>query len=486
MPFTITTESMRKNIASYIDDNTKRIQHNEKIFRILEGEIKSLVVEKLYDDLGTRSASAAIERTAPINYYRKVIDKLTNIYNQGVVRKVVDGTDSDQELLSWYEKELDFNQKMNANNEFYNAFRYSLLHITLDDPKFEGDNTRMPFIRSIPNHEFLVMNLSHVDPTAPDAIIVFMGKKTDPNTLREYSIYFVYTDYEFIIIDQDGNLLTQMMDELGQEYINQFMTTPFVYTNGSDSLVMPLIQSDDLDMALLVPLLLTDLNYAVKFQAFSVFVAIDVDDKKIEISPNSILSLKSDPGGGEKPSFDTIKPTIDISETLDLASSQISLWLTSKGIRPGVIGTANDKFSSGISKMIDEGDTYESREKQIVEYKKTESIFWYKLLHKFHPVWVANGYIENRTIFSPDAWVDTIFPKPKPMQTMLEQLQELQAAMDAGLESRRGALKALHPDWDDTEIDDKLAEIDGESMFNAMFEQPIEEEEEVLEDAANQ
>jgi hypothetical protein len=266
------------------------------------------------------------------------------------------------------------------------------------------------------------------------------------------------------------------MLRLEQDGLNTFGTVPFVYANNSENLVMPELQDDDLEMSLLVPLLLTDLNYATKFQSFSTLYTIDADDEKLKINPDTIINIKTEEGA-ESASIGSLKPTVDIDKVLSLASSEVSLWLTAKGIRPGAVGSINkDSFASGVSKMIDESDTYESRIKQIAEYKIVESEFWDKILKVYHPVWVGAGEIDNTALFSPGAEVETIFPQPRPMQTRVELLQELGEAISFNLESRRGALKQLNPEWTDDDIDEKLAEIDADRTFNAMFE--VEDDEE--------
>ena len=455
------SDENRKAIADFISGNQDRIAINSEIFSILEGKLKPLLERRMLEDLGVKSYNAAKSRIAPINYYRKVVDKLTSIYNHGVVRTVMNGTEQDQELVEWYEKKLNLNYQLNNNNESLNAYKYSLLQITLDDPN-PVTGQRRPFIRTIPNHEFLIMNTSRVDPTSPDVVIMFMGKRKTADG-KDESVFHVYSDEEFVIINGYGEILTDEMSRLELDGDNILGIKPFVYANLSHNLAMPVTQDDDLAMAVLVPLLLTDLNYAVKFQAFSMFIAIDIDDSEIEISPNSVQHLKSDPAG-DKPSFDTIKPTVDIAEVLSLSSSQVSLWLSSKGIRPGSIGDmSGDQFASGISKMIDESDTFESRKMQIEVYKAFEREFWDKLLKVIHPLWVTGGLVDNRTIFSPSAEVVTEFPEPRPLQSRLDLIEEVNAVIDAGLESRAGALAELHPDWSDEDIEVKIQEIDDEA-----------------------
>ncbi len=457
----ILSEAGRIAIKEYIDANRDRIDINSKIFDIMEGSLSPHLLHKLREDLGQKSYEQAKGRIAPINYYRKVVDKMTTIYNQGVVRKVTGGTDADQELVGWYETELGLNKKLNKNNETLNAYQYALMQVTLTEEKANG--SRLPFVRTIPNSEYLVMSTSKVDPTSDDVVILFMGARKDAMGKDEY-VYHVYTDEQFVIINGKGDILRDLMAANDMDGTNPYGVKPFQYVNMSENLVMPKLQVDDVTMALLIPLLLTDLNYAVKFQAFSIWIFLDVEAQGIEISPNSILSLKSD-ATGEKPSVDVAKPAVDIAEVLNLAASQVGLWLSSKGIRPGSVGNVGaDSFSSGISKMIDESDTYESRKEQIAIYKDFEASFWDKLLKVLHPQWVAGGLIDNRTIFSPSAEVVTEFQNPQPLKTRMELISELKEAIDVGLESKVGALKELHPEWDEVDIEVKLLEIEQETQ----------------------
>lgn len=458
------SEADRKQVAAFIKSEKGRLEYNEKIQSILDGAIQGLLEERMREDLGTKSYMAASTRKAPINVFRKIIDKLTKIYDQPVIRTVENGSQSDLELVQYYEKVLNVDQKLGKNNLKFNAFYYSLIQIGLKESNSFLSSLKKPFIRTIPNHEFLVMNASKTENNSPDVIILCMEKRRLANGLDE-EVYYVYTDMQFIIMNQNGSIISDLMQEKDLDGLNPYQVTPFAYSNESDDNAMPAVQTDNLDLSLLIPLLLTDLNYAVKFQAFSVFVAINLDDKKIEFSPNSIISFQTPPGEGDnKASFEAIKPTIDITQTLSLASSQMALWLSTKGVRPGQIAQIGaDQLASGISKMIDESDTYESIKKQIKIYEDTEKDFWEKLLHHMHPAWVASGLIENKTIFSSDARVVTRFTQPMPMQTRAEKVAELSAEKLAGFTSRKKAIKALNTGLTDQDIEDLILEIDDEN-----------------------
>lgn len=451
------SDSALKQIASFIKKNQGRLEYQEKIFTILEGNLQSLLEDKMLVDLGAKSYSSAKTRMAPINIFRKIVNKLTRIYNQTVIRTVEGGNDSDVQLLKWYEETLGVNRKFSKHNFNFNAYLYALLQIGLGEKENPLSNIREPFIRSIPNHQFLIMNTSPTDPTEADIIITCMGSRDTAD--GKESIYWVYSDYQFVIINQGGKILTDLMADYEMDGVNPYDALPFTYANASQDCAMPSIQTDNLEMSLLIPLLLTDLNYAVKFQAFSVFVGIDIDDKSIEFSPNSILSFNSKPDG-LSPSFTAIKPTIDIAETLSLASSEMSLWLSSKGIRPGTIGQVGaDQFASGISKMIDESDTYEAIKEQIVIYTEFEKEFWETLLFDIHPKWVAQGVVANTTLFSAGAQVITKFTQPVPLQSRGELVKDLESEVAAGFISVKKAIQMLNPELDESQVDSLIAEI---------------------------
>lgn len=464
----------RKQIASYISNERDRIDYNHDIARILGGNLKPLLEQKMMEDLGVKPFAAARTRESPINVFGKIIDKQTKIYSQTVIRTVEGGTDSDLALLRWYEDVLNLNSRFNKNNENYNAFLYSLLQIGLKEPnrpENEASNHKVPFIRTIPNHQFLIMNTSQTDPTEPDVVIVFMGqtKRADGSTQH---IYYVTSKDEFIIMDQRGDLIEEMMLERELDGSNPYGVLNFVYANHSQDHVMPDIQADNKELSLLIPLLLTDLNYAVKFQAFSVFVAIDIEEKNVQLSPNSIISFQTK-AGGEKPSFDVVKPTIDIGETLSLASSQMALWLSTKGIRPGQIAQIGaDQLASGISKMIDESDTYDSIKKQIIVYENFEKDFWDKLLNYIHPEWVLANAIDNKTIFSAGAKVVTRFTQPVPMQSRGQLVTDLKSEVEAGFLTVKDAIKKLNPQMMDDQIDLMIAEIEAENPVEIPFVEP--------------
>jgi len=459
MTIDLTNEENIKGIFKFIESNKERIDLNEKLFNIYEGQIGKQLDQKMIADLGQKTYDQAKERKVPINILKKIIDKKSKIYQQDPRRDVtIDGKISkkDEKILRKFEELLNIDHKFNIHNELFNLYLYGLIQI--------GNNNGTPFIRAIPNHRYLVMNVSHIDPTSADVIILWEDIEKGEGSKR---YYWVYTDEQFVIYDSQQNVRLDIMAELDQDGKIPFGEKPFAYLSASDNLVMPLEQADTLDMTLLIPLLLTDTSYIAKFSSFSIVYTVDVDDSEVSMAPNAIWSLKSDEDTDKKPEVNMIKPQGDVEQLVKLAVTQLAIWLDSQGIKSGSIGDlTTSNVASGISKMIDDADISEIRRMQVMLYKIFEENFWNLLLKKIYPFWVEQNKIENFGTFSPNAKVVVNFAPQTAIIDRGQQVRDLKEEVEANFNTRKRAIKALNPQMNDTEIDELLKEIDEEEKAN--------------------
>jgi len=142
-----------------------------------------------------------------------------------------------------------------------------------------------------------------------------------------------------------------------------------MYVNRSPNFLLPPEDTDTMRMTVLLPVLLSDLNYAVKYQAFSILYGINVDDQNLAKSPEAFWMFKTDPGDDNKPEVGQIKPQVDITEVIQLIVTELSMWLNSRNIRPGSVSNVSaENMVSGISKLVDEMDTSDDRQKQAELY----------------------------------------------------------------------------------------------------------------------
>lgn len=440
------------------EDEKKRVQHNGELFEIYEGDLVKFLLKDLKNQLSAKAFNRIQGRLAPINVLPKYVDKLSKIYQQSPMRMPTTEAESDKEFVERYSKFMNIDVRMNNANEFYNMFKNTLIEPYV--------HKGVPKIRSIRSDLFYVLSMDEVDPNEPTHIAVTMGKDKGHGGR---TLYRAYTDEEFLIFDSEGKIRTDLMMKFGNpEGENPIGNLPFIYANQSQNLLTPRIDTDTLKMIKIIPILLSDLNYSVWFQAFSLLFMINVDESKFERNPDSVLFLKSAEGTEGNPEVGTIKPEVDIDKVLELIQAQFSFWLNTKGIRPGSVGKLTESnFASGISKIIDDMDTFEARQKQVTAFQQTELELWRLLSANFHPYWKEKGLLSvDVPDPSKEMFVQTSFPVQLPMVNRGEAVKDLEAEVDAGFTSRMRAIKALNPRMTDAEIEDLMKEIDDEKGFS--------------------
>lgn len=438
-----------KFVTAAVKQHSDTLQANYKMLDILEGSLEPYVVNSLKAMLSPRVLTYALQRLVPINIVPRYVDKLSNIYQTGVSREVINGDQSDADLLSWYEERLEINNCMHQANRLYNACRASLVH-----PYITADG---PAVRVIPNDRFIVVSTDPVNPTKPTMVILLAGKDH-----AERDVYWVYTESEFAVVNSDGVIDYAAMSAMGVDGSNPYAALPFVYTNQSAFRLVPVPDNDTIRMAEFVPAALTDLNLASCFASFSMTYIKNGEVTDPVYAPNALWFLKSDDPEKDV-EIGTLKPEVDYNEVLNLIQAEMSMWLGSKGIKSGAIGQLTaESAASGIAKIIDESDTFDVRQAQTVAYAKAERQLWDLILNYMHPVWVAQGLIENTSIFSSTASVVSRFAVVPAGVQRAQLIQDQRDEYAAGFTTRQRAISQLNPQLTMSQIDELIADIEAE------------------------
>lgn len=429
------------------------LQLNHEFIDIYDNNLGQYIECDLAKQLSPQAFQQAKFRISPINVLPKVIDKLTNIYQTAVLRNVVDGSEQDQETLEWYEKTMQANFQMNTSNEMLNLCNASLIYPCVREGK--------PSLMVIENDCFIAYSDDPMNPTKPTHIIMLAGK--DPND-ENLDLYWTWSADQFFVSDSRGDLrLDQMARFQNPDGVNPIGRLPFVYVNSSKRRIMPKQDCDMLKIIKLIPVIFSDLNFAAMFQCFSILYGIDVDDKGIEFAPNAFWSFKSDPSTDKKPEIGSIKPDVDYAQVLQLIETQLSIWLGTKGIKASSIGgMEKDNFASGISKMIDEMDTYEARQYQVGIYQNVERELWDLILNYMHPYWVSTGQLFEVYSWTTGKMVETKFAVQLSMQSRGQIVRDVKEEYAAGFISKKRAIERINPEMTEHEIDELLSEIETE------------------------
>lgn len=428
---------------------------NARLIEIYEGGLEGQIIEHLKKSL-PKTWERVTDRIAPINLLKRLVDKLSKIYQEQPTRMPANEGEATSNLLQYYLDSMRVDTYLNVANEIFNMAKSVLLQPYTHEGK--------PCLRVITPDRFAVRSTSAVDSTNPTEVMIYMRDIVGRDGTKE-KVFHAYSKNDFLIFTDKERILTAEMAEVGNpEGINPIGRLPFTYIKRSRTRLVPRHDDDLYRMTLLIPILLSDLNYAVKWQTFSIMYGINVDSKNLVMDPSAFWELKTDPAAPDQQiEINTIKPVVDISETIRLIETEIAFWLQSQGIKPGALGSLQgDALSSGVAKIIDEMDTMENRVGQISYFKDAEADLWDLTFNHLHPYWVDTQQVENRQAWTGgQVWTD--FRLPQPIVRRKELVEEVNAEYTAGFLTKHDAVQRLNPDWSQADVAEYITKLEDET-----------------------
>lgn len=448
-------ESILKEVKS--DDNLSRLRIDYDKYLVFNGKLKELIRKAIQAEfILPETVAQLVNRVVPINITGKIIDKLATVYKEVPVREPGDKNEADQELVDFYTKEMSFNRKMKFCNQMFKLYKHSLLEPYVD-------SYGVPRMRVLPSHTYTVLSDDMIDPSCPTCVVKLLH---DDKEVKEQR-FAIWTSERHWIVDGDGIIQTaDMLAMNNPDGINPYGVLPFVYFKQSDDRLIPLPSEDIVSCNIIICLLLTDLCFASKYQAWSYLVLTGAESTNLTLNPNSIISLPLGPNG-EKPTLETVKPEIDIDQMLRLIESNMSMLLTTNGLTVGDVTSqlTTGNAASGAAKMIDQSQSTELREDQVAYFREAEEDFWYLFAHKILPVWVASGILqpEYANAFSVDFELSIRYPELKPMVDDSQKIDQEIKKLNSGLTTRQRAIQAIDPELTLDQATLLIDEIDKES-----------------------
>jgi len=412
------------------------IHHCFKIFEILEGDLLKYVKLELENQLSADSAREALQRCAPINILKKINDKLSKIYSLSVERKCTNSTD--QELVDYYQKQ-GIDTIFAQCNFNYNSFKNSGVDLYYNESK------RKIKFRVPPSHLFVVFGNDPFDPMEVTELAKVMS---------DGSIYFIDKE-NFVKLDKNGEVI-----QTGE---NIYQVIPFEYISKSKNLLMPIQSSDDYSMTVLLPVLLSDLNFSAKYLSHPIVYGVDVNAENLKRSPNVFWKFATEIDG-KTPQIGSITPEADLNGIMQNIKEQLAMWLESKNIKASAV-SGEDTSASGLALMIRNVDTSEDRKQQAVSFAEFERRFWQKLavIHNYH---ASFGQLENNLKFSDEIEnINIIYPQQIPIEDTDAILDRIIKKKKEGFLTQKQALKELNPTKSDTEIEVLIEEIKEENKI---------------------
>jgi hypothetical protein len=435
----------RKQIIEYVKSKRSFLKRNAEALDIYDGNLLPYVDDIMKKTVSPQYYDKIKERIIPINIIQRFVDKVSTAYEKEPSRQ--SNTPRVQEFVDFYKDQFKMGVSGQIADQYTNLFKAFAWEPYV--------NSRgQPQIRELSFDKFLVMSNSAVNPEDETLFIKFMGyKSSDEDSL----LLFVYTDTEFDAFYMNGMEASEHL--LENQGVNFIGTIPFVYGKRQKNKLIPTQDTDMLSIGKTISVMMSDAAGAQLFQCFSLIYGVDVNTENLIMAPNAFWSFKSD--NEKKPEIGTIKPEADTGKVLDFVMNVFILWLETKGVRIGSMGSlAGGNLASGISKIIDEMDVYNIKKKSMEWFEKDEEELWNEKMPKIHNYWVQSGLVDPSTvppIINDEMDISVEFPSIEPMISRTEELANFKSELELRTITREYVIRKLHPEFDDAQVADILA-----------------------------
>lgn len=424
-----------EKINARSEDAQRFMMFNGKSNEVIQNFIQqSFSMQQTVDELTSR--------IVPLNITEKIIKKVSKVYVEDPIRRSRNGDSDDDDLIAKIENQCLLNTSQKYGNYYWNLFKRNLQEIYVDD-------YGMIRLLNIPKHKYEVFSIKSKNIWVPDVVCKIKKDHSD----KRQQVLVWWSDESHFITDGHGKILKDKMSFIDNlDGVNPYGTIPFIYNNSAFYSVNPFEDDDLIKYSILIPLVLTDLLYGLKYQCFSLIVTVGVDSD-IPFNPNTVLNLQRDADGNE-PSVQTIQPSVDADKVLSTVKDLLGYLLTTKNLSADTISNVTtSNAQSGISKALDSAELIEDRKEQMSWFKYAEIDLFSKLKNNLIPYYLENNMLkEIDRNFSDDFELDITFPEPKVMQSKLQQIEESTKLIESNLSSWTRELKKHNPNLTESDI----------------------------------
>lgn len=451
----ILIDTLLKQIAERVNEPSRaRARLDDyKRFLLFNGSTQEIVKEAISREYAKPETVEELSaRIIPINICTKIITKLSGVYTQAPLRRVSNKNVSDTELLEEYIEEMSLDQRMKEANRYFKLFKRNLMEVYVD-------NYGCPYVRNLPRHTYEVFSFSSLTPNKPDVVVKIVHDDKDPSQ----QVLHVWSMESHYVMNGRGTIIRSDDQEQG---VNPYGKLPFIYINESSFSCDPIPDDDLMRMSIAIPVILTDICWATKYQSNSIMWILG-DVGTIPSAPNSVVSMTYGPNG-EKPEIGQIKPEVDTDKVISMVQTLVAMLLSTKNLSTSTVQAqlTASSAASGISKMIDQAESVEDKKDQQEYFRKAEHELWYLISKYMVPYWRATNSLkpELNKEFSSQFKVDVYFVEPKVMITEMEQIEISKARLDAGFATLKMELENLYPQLNDEQVKELVLEIEADKQ----------------------
>lgn len=510
-------QAVRAKIITEIEsrENLSRKYQAYKRYQCYKDKTNHYVVDLLLRQFDSDTVEEMRYALSNISIIKKVIDKLSRVYSNGVER-VISGDETATENLKKLEKRLDVNTAMKRTNRFLKLQKNVDLFIKpCPVVDFSGTSQQWtvklealnPYLYDVVEDFYdrtkaLCVVLSDYSPPAT-MLSTFDGKRSpiplaaqsEPNTPspdRKDGIladsaadqkqssdgaktYVFWSKGLHFTCNSKGEVIPDASNPEGVNPLGVFNHINFAIDQ--DGAFWAEGGEDLIDGAILINALITHTNHVGTVQGYGQFYMTGENlPRSIKVGPTKaiIAEYKKDEQAEPKMGFLTASPQLD--SLRGLIEMYIALYLTTNNLSTSGVSTqlsGGATLPSGVALIIDKAESLEDvQDQRQVFIDKEPDIFEAinsvlktygneALVNELKGLELPENFKENFTVR---------FNDPTPIMSEQEKLSNLQLRKDLGIDTMLTLLMKDDPSLDEAQAEEKLAKIIEQRIKEKMLE----------------
>jgi hypothetical protein len=468
------TPAERDYINTIVDHISSYDQYRDfiqKLINAYEGQLTPMVRESMKVELSATTYEQAKGRVPSFNLLRKIVTKLSKVYNEPAKR--VADKEADQEPVEHWEQSGQFDAQLAHANAILNLCKgVAIEPYTTPDGRVGlrvmAPNLAMPYSDDPydPSHMTAMIKMVRHRKVPYTADYTDMGENNDPQRIGDEYLYEVWTNdkvYTFVQMYKNDRTVESIAVRE-----NTLGLIPFVWVKRSQNYLIPEPDMDLLETAILIPKIYADLSYAVMFNSFGMLATVDLDvPDTMTKSPNQVWALHSSEAAqsqGKQGKITPMKAEVDIDEVSKFAANLAIMALESRNIKAGSMGKTSEQRASGAAKVVDNADVSEDVIQQQGLFAAAEAQLW-PIIVKLHE---SNLTAIKSRSFSPNFKLDVRFAAHQIVTTFDAKLSYVERQLALGLMSKRQAIQTLRPELTEDFVDKWLEEAEEDAEKNLL------------------
>ena len=477
---------------------------------VYNGRLRQYVVEYL-ETLFSSSTVKEMPVQSGSNLTARIVSERASIYKEPPQRNFQNVDERQEEVLSKVYDDMKADFMLSKANEFYVLQNQCLLQCIPVDGKLKLRVLKLHHfdVITMPNNpeEMLGVVISSYDKAhkrelrddnspIPATSISRPNKSNVSNQIDENiadpddkgpETYEVWTKS---YIDEDGEyvpalnfVMSRKGEMLSDDFLSPLEGLPFIDISAyKDYQFFASEHNSIINFTIEFNALMSEIAQGHRMQSYSqpyIKGPKELLPKSLDVGPNTILNLPSDPDLGEV-EFGFAVPGGSVAHGIELAEQLLAQFLSCQGIDPKIVSSdSGQRFSSGIERLLSMIERFDATRTDFSLFQEVESKLFH-IIHSWHNALQGTGVLEDKyemPRLSEDADVAVTFARPEGAQTMLDKVSMHERLIEQGLGSRVTAIMDIM-DMSRAEAEEYIAKIDEDDVGAFASEQlslPVED-----------